>query len=210
MRMIYLPISTAQRVFNGANKINQLMFTTSANVEETKVIEEKLKATFAKRHRFDPTDEKALHIRNMLENFQQVMMLFLGIRVFVWIIGFGTIIAGIVGVSNIMMITVKERTREFGVRKAIGATPYSIVSMVLLESVVITIVAGYFGLVGGVGLLELISQNMENSDFFRNPQVDIAVAVSATLLLVVSGALAGFFPAFKAARIRPIEALRDE
>ncbi|MCK5538414.1 MAG: ABC transporter permease [Bacteroidales bacterium] len=210
MRMIYLPISTAQRVFNGQNKINQLMFTTSANVEETKIIENNLKATFAKKHHFDPTDEKALYIRNMLENFQQVMMLFLGIRVFVWIIGFGTIIAGIVGVSNIMMITVKERTREFGVRKAIGATPYSIVSMVLLESVVITIVAGYFGLVSGVGLLEFISQNMENSDFFRNPQVDLGVAISATSLLVISGALAGFFPALKAAKIRPIEALRDE
>jgi putative ABC transport system permease protein len=210
MRNIYLPISTAQRVFNGANKINQLMFTTTASVEETKKIETNLKKMFAQNHRFDPEDEKALYIRNMLENFNQVQNLFLGIKVFVWIIGIGTIIAGIVGVSNIMMITVKERTRELGVRKAIGATPFSIIFMILLESIVITTVAGYFGLVSGVGLLEIISMNLEASDFFRNPEVSISVAVSATTLLIIAGSLAGFFPALKAARIRPIEALREE
>jgi putative ABC transport system permease protein len=210
MRKIYLPISTAQRVFNGKNNVNQLMFTTSANIEQTKKLETNLKTTFAKTHHYDVKDEKALYVRNMVEDFQNIMNLFTGIRVFIWIIGFGTIVAGIVGVSNIMMITVKERTREFGVRKAIGATPYSIVSMVLLEAIVITLVAGYFGLVGGVSLLELINSNIEGSDFFRNPQVNISVAISATLLLVFSGSMAGFFPALKAAKIRPIEALRDE
>ena len=210
MRTVYLPISTAQRVFNGGNDINQLMFTTTANVDETKSITDKLKVLFAKKHRYDSKDDKALYVRNMLENFKQVMMLFLGIKVFVWIIGIGTIIAGIVGISNIMMITVKERTREIGVRKAIGATPGSIISMVLLEAVVITTFAGYFGLVSGVGLLELISNNMQASDFFRNPEVNLGIAISATLLLVFSGTFAGFFPALKAARIKPIEALRDE
>ena len=210
MRMVYLPISTAQRVFNGGNNINRLMFTTTASVDETKSITDKLKVLFAKKHRYDPKDEKALFIRNMLENFKQVMMLFLGIKVFVWIIGIGTIIAGIVGISNIMMITVKERTREIGVRKAIGATPGSIISMVLLEAVVITTFAGYFGLVSGVGLLELISNNMQASDFFRNPEVNLGIATIDTLLLVFSGTFAGFFPALKAARIKPIEALRDE
>ncbi len=210
MRRIYLPISTAQRVFNGGTDINQLMFTTTANAEQTKTLTEKLKYLFARKHNYAPKDEKALFIRNMLENFKQVMMLFLGIKIFVWIIGIGTIIAGIVGISNIMFITVKERTREIGVRKAIGATPFSIVAMILLEAVVITTVAGYFGLVSGVGLLELISQNMQASDFFRNPQVNLTIAVSATLLLVISGTLAGFFPALKASKIKPIEALRDE
>ena len=138
------------------------------------------------------------------------MQLFAGINLFIWVIGFGTIIAGIVGVSNIMIIVVKDRTKEIGIRKAIGAKPNSIIGMILFEAVLITTVAGYFGLVGGVGIMELISKLIPASDFFRNPQVDFGIAVSATILLVLSGLLAGFFPARRAAKIKPIVALRDE
>ena len=134
----------------------------------------------------------------------------MGIRLFIWIIGIGTIIAGIVGVSNIMIIVVKERTKEIGIRKAIGATPGSIIFQILSEAIFITGIAGYFGLVLGVGLLQLISSNLQGSEFFLNPQVDFKIAISATLLLIFSGALAGFFPAKRASRIRPIAALRDE
>jgi len=211
MRKVYIPVSTAQRVFNGADHLNQVMFTVGdATLKQTKTIENKLREEFAAFHHFDPADQRAIHINNDLDNYQKVMNLFLGIRIFIWIIGIGTIIAGIVGVSNIMMIVVKERTKEVGVRKALGATPGSIVGLILLESVIITSMAGYIGLMAGVGLLELVSKFMPPSDFFRNPQANINIAVMAMILLVIAGAIAGFIPARKAASIKPIEALRDE
>lgn len=137
------------------------------------------------------------------------MRLFASIQLFIWIIGFGTIIAGIVGVSNIMMIVVKDRTKEIGIRKAMGATPFSIISLILQESVLITSFAGYLGLVLGVLVLETVGSNI-NSEFFSNPSVDLSIALYALLLLVLCGAMAGFIPARRAAAIKPIIALRDE
>jgi putative ABC transport system permease protein len=211
MRKVYIPVTTAQRVFNGGNRLDQIMFTVgNASLEQTKEIEKKLRTEFAKVHHFDPTDRRAIRISNTLDEYQKVMNLFLGIRIFIWIIGIGTIIAGIVGVSNIMMIVVKERTKEIGIRKALGATPGSIIGLILLESVVITSMAGYIGLMAGVGLLELVNKTMPPSDFFRNPEANLSIAVTAMALLVLAGAIAGFIPARKAASIKPIEALRDE
>ena len=210
LNRIYIPVSTAQRVFGGGNRINRIAITTTVPVAESEQMIEDVKANLANRHHFDIEDSRALFIRNTIKDFQQFQNLFLGIRIFIWIIGIGTIIAGIVGVSNIMMIVVKERTKEIGIRKAIGATPGSVVGLIMMESILITGFAGYLGLVIGVGLLELISSNMPGTDFFRNPEADFGVAVSATILLVVSGALAGLVPATKAARIKPIVALRDE
>ncbi len=211
-RRIYLPISTAQMIFNGSNKIFTVAFTTGdMTAEESVKTEELLRASFAKRHKFNVEDKRAIWIQNNLQNFVRMLGLFAGIRMFVWIIGIGTIIAGIVGVSNIMIIVVKERTKEIGVRKAIGATPGSIVGLILLESVLITGVAGYIGLVLGVGLLELMAPQFSSPDsYFLNPSADFRIAIGATILLVLAGTVAGLIPARKAAKIRPIEALRDE
>ncbi|MDD3743698.1 MAG: ABC transporter permease [Lentimicrobiaceae bacterium] len=210
MQTIYLPISTAQRVFTGDNRIHTIAITVgNASVAESKEIENQVRTKLAGLHKFDPTDPRAIFIWNSLEEFQKFMRLFANIQLFIWIIGFGTIIAGIVGVSNIMMIVVKDRTREIGIRKALGATPYSIISLILQEAVLITSFAGYIGLVMGVVLLETVGTKID-SKFFAHPSVDLKIALYALILLVFSGALAGFIPARKAAAIKPIEALRDE
>lgn len=209
--MIHLPLSTAQRTFNGQNRIRQILFTTGeADLAASQRMAESTRQLLAETHDFDPEDRRALFINNNVENFQRFVGLMTGIRAFIWVVGIGTLLAGVVGVSNIMLIAVKERTREIGIRKAIGATPGSIVALVLQESVLITACAGYLGLVLGIGVLEVVSRLMPKADFFRNPEVDLQVAISATVLLVVAGAIAGFFPARAAAAIRPIEALRDE
>ena len=212
MQRIYIPLSTAQRVYNFGNKIFTLSIVTQdIGVEESRAMAEDVRQTLAQKHKFDPEDQRAVFVWNNLEEYKKLLGLFASIRLFIWIIGIGTIIAGVVGVSNIMMIVVKERTNEIGIRKALGATPWSIVSLILLESVLITSFAGYIGLVMGVGLLELISPVFENSEtFFKNPEVDITIAMGATLVMIVSGMLAGFVPARKAAAIQPIEALRYE
>ncbi len=211
LRRIYIPISTAQRVFSGQNVISQISLTTGdASVEEVDLMVDQTRDLLAKKHTFDTKDERAVSIWNKSEDFRRFQGLFMGIRLFIWIVGIGTIIAGIVGVSNIMMISVKERTKEIGVRKALGATPFSIISLILREAIVITGFAGYVGLVLGIGLLEVISRNLPEIDFFRSPEANFSIAVGATILLIVAGTLAGLFPARKAARIKPIEALRDE
>ena len=221
-RQAYMPFTTAQRIFSGGDRVH--MFTVTSKMvqtaEEADTITEKIRADMAKRHEFDPKDKRAMGSFNMLTQYIRTMKIFQAINLFVWIIGIGTLIAGIVGVSNIMLILVKERTREIGIRKAIGATPLSVIGLVLLESILITTVAGYIGLVMGVGLMELVNMVLEQAAaastasadnvFFVNPTVDFKTAVSATLILIFSGALAGYLPARKAAHVTPIEALRDE
>jgi putative ABC transport system permease protein len=211
MEWIYLPISTGQRTYGGANNIAQFMLTTgTATVDESEQMVDDIRHRLATQHKFAEDDRRAVFLFNSNEEFQQFTSLMGGIRLFVWVIGIGTILAGVVGVSNIMMITVRERTKEIGIRKALGATPWSIVSLILHESIFITSVAGYIGLVLGVATLELAGARLPDSGFFRNPNVNLQVAIYATLLLVLAGTIAGLFPARRAARVRPIEALRDE
>jgi putative ABC transport system permease protein len=208
---IYLPISTAQRTFNGANRVNQILYTTGdASLAKSMEMAGATRRILAVNHTFDPEDQRAIYVNNNVENYQKIVALTGAIRLFVWVVGIGTLLAGVVGVSNIMLVAVRERTREIGIRKALGATPASIVGLVMQESVLITTVAGYAGLVLGVLVLEGLAKAIPDAAFFRNPQVDLRVAVSATVLLIVAGAVAGFFPARRAAAIRPIEALRDE
>lgn len=219
-RNAYMPVSTAQKVFNGSNRLHNFAITINGEtLDESQAIEERIRTTFARKHRFDVADESAMGMYNKLENYIQTMRIFQAIKIFIWIIGIGTLIAGIVGVSNIMLIVVKERTKEIGIRKAIGASPASVIGLILLESILITTLAGYIGLVLGTGLMELINYAMVQSagdaagqgeTIFLNPTVDFGVAVSATILLVVAGTIAGYIPAKRAASIKPIVALRDE
>ncbi|MCG8334278.1 MAG: ABC transporter permease [Proteobacteria bacterium] len=210
-RIIYIPISTSQRVFGGGNRIHNFVMTIDkSGIGNSKTIEQSIKKDMSIRHRFAPEDERALYIRNNLERFQKFMNLFSNIRAFVWIIGIGSIIAGIVGVSNIMLIAVKERTKEIGIRKALGATPWSIVEMIVTESILLTSISGYVGMVFGIITLELMAKTIKGVDYFSNPEVDLKVAFGAIVLLVITGTLAGYFPARRAAAIEPVEALRDE
>jgi putative ABC transport system permease protein len=181
-----------------------------ANVEESKQMEERVTNHLASKYKFDASDTRAMFIFNTIENYERFMNLFASIRLFIWIIGIGTIIAGIVGVSNIMMIVVKERTKEIGIRKSMGATPWSIISLILQESIVIMAFAGFFGLVCGVWVLEGVSKILPPTDYFANPEINVIVAVAATLILILAGAMAGFVPARKASAIKPVVALRDE
>ena len=210
--LIYLPISTAQRAFSGRNRVNQILYTTGdADLPESETMAEGTRLILAVNHTFDPEDQRAIFLRNNVEQFQRFVGLMAGIRVFIWIVGIGTLIAGVVGVSNIMLVAVKERTREIGIRKAIGATPRSVIGLVLKESILITAVAGYLGLVLGVAVLEGVSRILPaEAEFFRNPQVDLRTALAATAVLIVAGAVAGYFPARRAALVQPVTALREE
>lgn len=206
-RIIYLPLTTAQQLYAGTREIHQLMFTVGdLSVAESVRLEEEVRSAFATRLQFDPADRRALHTYNAAEEYQQFVSLFAAIRAFVWFVGIGSILAGVIGVSNIMLIIVKDRTREIGIRKALGATPASIVTMILQESIFITAIAGYLGMMAGVGLIWLMS-SLE-VEYFRNPTVDLGVALSATAVLVLSGALAGLMPALQAARIHPVIAMK--
>ncbi len=210
---IFLPHSAMIQAFNQGNRIFWFAFTPKEGVE-AKLIEEKIKVLLAKRHKVAPNDLKAFGSANVEEEFKRVQGLFLGIAGFSWLVSIGTIIAGIVGVSNIMLIIVKERTKEIGIRKALGATPFSIVSLIIQESVVITSFAGYVGLLCGIGLMETVGYLMRKyevqMDFFAPPEVNLTVAVSAVIFLVFTGALAGLVPAAKAAAVNPVVALKDE
>jgi len=211
LRLLYMPITTARKVFGGRDRVHALMFTIgSATIQQGRSMESSVRRMLAQRHKFAPDDPKALRISNTVEKYQKLMDLFAGIRIFVWVIGLGTIVAGIVGVSNIMMISVKERTSEIGVRKALGANPRSIVGLIMSEAVMITSVAGYLGLVVAVAAVELGDRYLPKMALFQRPQIDFRIAVSALVVLVVAGTIAGFVPARRAAGIMPVEALRDE
>lgn len=206
----YIPISTTQSVFTNDDKINMFMVTTGdANLQRTMEIRDELEEYLQTAHKVHPDDQRAVRVRNNNEEFEEVLSILRGIKVFIWVLGIMTLFAGIIGVSNIMSITVKERTKEFGVRKALGATPGSIVSMVIMEAIVITAIAGYLGLISGIGVLELMSSYIDH-EFFKNPQVNLALCFTTLGVLIFAGIVAGWFPALRASRIKPVEALRDE
>lgn len=221
----YIPFTTAQAIFNPNGKFYQITFTVDglATKEENDRFNESLRTVLGRRLKFDPSDEQALWLNNSQSDYIETMKIFGGITFLVTIIGILTLIAGIVGVSNIMLVSVKERTREIGIRKAIGATPTSILKTIILESIIITTVFGYIGLMLGIGLTETVNFVMEQSaaaaqqvsdepqmSIFTNPTVDVGYALLATAILIISGVIAGYLPARKAVKVKPIEAMRQE
>jgi putative ABC transport system permease protein len=210
---IYIPFTTFQTIFNPDRKVT-LFAVTTAEGRSGKALEDDIVKFVKQRQSVHPDDNQAYFVHNQEEQHRSVSNLFLAIKIFIWMVGMGTLTAGIVGVSNIMIIIVKERTREIGVRKALGATPASVVGMILQESIFITLVAGYLGLFLGIVLLESINYALvalgADMQFFNRPEVDLRVALSALSVLVVAGALAGLVPALKAARVKPAAALRSE
>ncbi len=212
---IYIPITTAQKVFNGGDRVNTLSYTLPPKenfdqaVAEATMFKNGLKTHLQQVHTVAPDDTSAVEVWSALEEAKRYYSLTGNIKLFFWFVGVCTIIAGVVGVSNIMLIVVKERTREIGIRKALGAKPWSIVGMILHESIFVTAISGFGGLILSMLLLELVGPNVE-IDYVVNPSVNLKVAVATVLVLVLAGTIAGFFPAWRAARIKVIEALRDE
>jgi putative ABC transport system permease protein len=209
LKKIYVPVTTAQLLYGQPGRVHQIMFTVGAlSLADSKLLAERVLRFMAERKGVSPDDRQAMRIQNNIEQFERINGVFVWIQAFVWIVGVGTLLAGIVGVSNIMLVSVKERTREIGIRKALGATPFSIISLIVAESVIVTSIAGYCGLLAGVGVVELAARYLKDVSYMRQPDVDFKVALTAAALLVGCGALAGFFPARHAARISPMEALR--
>ena len=216
----YIPFTTAQIIYNPGKKFYQMAFTLQGLETEAanEAFDERLKNTMAKSLHFDPKDPQAVWIYNSQRDYIETMSIFGGINIFVTIIGILTLIAGIVGVSNIMLVSVRERTREFGIRKAIGAPPSSILRSVIVESILITTIFGYIGMMVGLGITEIISFVMEQGaaqddtgmSIFKNPSVELSYVFFATAVLIVSGIIAGYMPARRAVRIKPIEAMREE
>jgi putative ABC transport system permease protein len=185
------------------------MFTLGkVDLAQSRQFAEQVTRFLAARHGFSADDRQALRVQNNVEQFERVNGIFVWLRAFMWIVGIGTLLAGIVGVSNIMLISVKERTRELGIRKALGATPMSIISSVVGEAIIVTSVAGYSGLLSGIFVVELAARYLKDVPYMRQPEVDLPVALLASFILVSAGAFAGFFPARHAANISPTEALR--
>lgn len=212
-QQIFMPFTTLQKTYNYGDVVGWYSMTAKENTPVSQ-IETKAKDLLRKRHSISPDDDRAIGSANIEEEYKKMSNLFRGIEWLIWIVGIGTLLAGIVGVSNIMMIIVKERTQEIGIQRAIGATPFSVMAQIITESVFLTAFAGYVGLVFGVVVIEginyMLSQPGVSTGMFSNPTVDFDVAVKALVILIVSGAVAGMIPAKRAVSIKPIDALRDE
>lgn len=216
----YIPFTTAQMLYNRGWGFRQLDFTVVGlnTLEENRAFVERIREMMGKLHHFDPADRTALRVWNMAEDVAETNKIFTAIEIFIWLIGLASLMAGIVGVGNIMLITVKERTREIGIRKAIGATPWSVLKLIIFESVLTTTAAGYIGMFFGILLTETISSmiavspkaSMSEPSVFKDPTVDLTTVIIATLIMVIAGVIAGLIPALKATRVRPIEAMRAE
>jgi len=218
----YIPYSTAQIIFNPDRKIRSIAMSVVGleTKDENEAFNERLKGTMSQTMIFDPEDTQAIWLWNSQRNYVETMNIMKSISIFVMVIGIFTLIAGIVGVSNIMLVTVKERTREIGIRKALGAPPIHILFSIIIESILITAFFGYIGMMAGIGLTEVVNFILNQSaaanptetgmSVFKNPTVELGLVYASTTILIIAGIIAGFMPAYKAVKIKPIVAMRDE
>ena len=210
-RLIYIPYTTRQRLEKSNDRVDQIIvaFRPELGHAGALALEKKLNDFMRKKHNIAPNDRSGIYVRNVAADLKESQQFASVLQLIVTFVGLGTLLAGIIGISNIMVFVVKERTKELGIRKAIGATPNSVIGMILHESVFITTIAGYVGLLAGVGTLALIGDSLEEF-FIINTYISTSTAVAATITLILFGAIAGYIPARRAAKIKPIIALRDE
>lgn len=207
---VVLPFSTLQQAFNQGNIVHFMAVTAKPGIK-VKVVETRIREELKKLHTISPNDKTAVGGFNIEDQFTMFLYLGIGIASLIWIVGLGTLFAGAIGVSNIMLVTVRERTREIGIRRALGATPSNIIYQIISESTVLTLLAGTTGLLFGVGLLEIVGILLSQGDqMFKNPQIGFGVAIGALFILLIIGILAGLLPANRAVSIKPIEAIREE
>jgi putative ABC transport system permease protein len=210
---INIPFTTLQRTYNYGNVVGWYSIT-AGHAYKVSDMEEKIKTFMRSRHNIHPDDKRAIGSFNVQNEFTKMTKLFAGISGLIWIVGIGTLLAGVIGISNIMLVVVRERTKEIGIQRAIGASPWNIMSQIITESMVLTSFAGYFGLAAGIGVIELVNKLMagqaNSGAMFRDPSVSFNLAVMALCVLVISGILAGIIPARKAVKVKPIDALRYE
>lgn len=210
-RFIYTSFSTIQKLYGNNDNLSNIALTynpklsVKSAVEFGINIEEKLKD----KHSVAPTDQGAIRIRNFADDNSKIEMMHLVLNFIIFFIGAGTLIAGVIGISNIMIYNVKERTKELGIRKALGATPFAILKMIMVEAVILTTVSGYIGLVLGAIILNSAQPILEKY-YIVNPSIDISVVIYSTIVLILSGVFAGFIPAQRAAKIKPIIAINDK
>jgi putative ABC transport system permease protein len=209
-RRCFIPIQTFHKLFSPTDRIDEFYLSTGdLAVSETVELEEELMSFLQTRHKVNPEDDNAITTNNNNVENAKYANIGVGIKAFVFVIGLMTLVSGIIGISNIMSIVVKERTRELGIRKALGATPSKIIGLILQESLLITVLSGFLGMIAGILVLELVSYFIE-LEYFKNPSIDFNSAMTALFILIVSGVISGLVPAVRAARLRPIVALRDE
>lgn len=207
---VVLPFSTMQQAFNQGNIIHFLAATAKPGVA-VKVIQDQIEDILKQQHQISPDDNDALFSMNIEEQFKMFNNLGIGIAALIWIVGLGTLLAGAIGVSNIMLVTVRERTKEIGIRRALGATPRNIIGQILNESIVLTMLAGVTGIIVGVGLLRAVGIVLSQGDqFFKDPQISFTMAIVSLIILVIIGTIAGYAPAQRAMMIKPVEAIGEE
>ena len=209
---LYIPYTTRQLIEKGNDKVGQIILSYKPSIGYTGAMEfeKKLRIFLKNKKSIDPTDQSGIFIRNVSEELKRNQQFSGVLQTIVIFVAIGTLIAGIIGISNIMVFVVKERTKELGIRKALGASPRSVISMILQESIFITIISGYFGLFAGMIVLRNIGSALEEDYFIKDPSIDLSTAIISTIILIIFGAIAGYIPAKRAASIKPIVALRDE